>query len=37
VSNAVISLIAQTVLGKLSVDEGSKQMQAAADKVLAQY
>ena len=37
VSNAVISLIAQTVLGKLSVEEGSQQMQAAADKVLAEY
>jgi len=37
VSNAVISLIAQTVLGKLSVEEGAQQMQAAADKVLAEY
>jgi multiple sugar transport system substrate-binding protein len=37
VSNAVISLIAQTVTGKLSVDEGTKQMQAAAEKVMQKY
>jgi sorbitol/mannitol transport system substrate-binding protein len=37
VSNAIISLIAQTVTGKLSVDEGTKQMQAAAEKVMANY
>ncbi|HJQ86271.1 MAG TPA: extracellular solute-binding protein [Propionibacteriaceae bacterium] len=37
VSNAVISLIAQTVLGKLSIDEGTAQMQAAAEKVMAKY
>lgn len=37
VSNAIISLVAQTVTGKLSVDEGTKQMQAAAEKVMAKY
>ena len=37
VSNAVISLIAQTILGKVSVDEGAAQMQAAAEKVMAKY
>ena len=37
VSNAVISLIAQTILGKLTVEEGTAQMQAAAEKVMAKY
>ena len=37
VSNAIISLVAQTILGKLSVDEGMTQMQAAAEKVMAKY
>jgi multiple sugar transport system substrate-binding protein len=37
VSNAVISLVAQTILGKLSVEEGQAQMQAAAEKVMAKY
>ena len=37
VSNAVISLIAQTILGKLSVEEGTAQMQAAAEKVMEKY
>ena len=37
VSNAVISLIAQTVSGKLSIDEGTSQMQAAAEKVMEKY
>ena len=37
VSNAVISLIAQTILGKLSVEEGTAQMQAAAQKVMDKY
>jgi multiple sugar transport system substrate-binding protein len=37
VSNAVISLIAQTILGKLSVDQGLAQMQTAAEKVLEKY
>ena len=37
VSNAVISLVAQTVTGKLSVEEGTSQMQAAAEKVMEKY
>ena len=37
VSNAVISLVAQTVSGKLSIDEGTAQMQAAAEKVMEKY
>ncbi len=37
VSNAIISLVAQTILGKLSVDEGATQMQAAAEKVMAKF
>ena len=37
VSNAVISLVAQTILGKLSVEEGQAQMQAAAEKVMEKY
>jgi multiple sugar transport system substrate-binding protein len=37
VSNAVISLVAQTVTGKLSVEEGAAQMQAAAEKVMEKY
>ena len=37
VSNAVISLIAQTVTGKISIEEGTAQMQAAAEKVMAKY
>lgn len=37
VSNAVISLIAQTVTGKLSIEEGTAQMQAAAEKVMQKY
>jgi multiple sugar transport system substrate-binding protein len=37
VSNAVISLVAQTILGKISVEEGQAQMQAAAEKVMAKY
>ena len=37
VSNAIISLVAQTVTGKLSVEEGAAQMQAAAEKVMAKY
>ena len=37
VSNAVISLVAQTVLGKLTVEEGAAQMQAAAEKVMEKY
>ena len=37
VSNAVISLVAQTILGKISVEEGQAQMQAAAEKVMEKY
>ena len=37
VSNATISLVAQVILGKLSVDDGMTQMQAAAEKVMAEY
>ena len=37
VSNAVISLVAQTVTGRLSVEEGTQQMQAAAEKVMEKY
>ena len=37
VSNAVISLVAQTILGKISVEQGQAQMQAAAEKVMAKY
>jgi ABC-type glycerol-3-phosphate transport system substrate-binding protein len=37
VSNAVISLVAQTILGKISVEEGQAQMQAAAEKVMEEY
>jgi sorbitol/mannitol transport system substrate-binding protein len=37
VSNAVISLVTQTVLGKLSVEEGMSKMQAAAEKVMEKY
>ena len=37
VTNAVISLVAQTITGKLSVEEGTQQMQAAAEKALAKY
>ena len=36
-ANAVISLVAQTVRGKISVDEGTAQMQAAAEKVMEKY
>ena len=37
VSNAIISLVAQTILGKITVEEGMSQMQAAADKVMTKY
>ena len=37
VSNAVISLIAQTVTGKISIEEGTAKMQAAAEKVMEKY
>jgi ABC-type glycerol-3-phosphate transport system substrate-binding protein len=37
VSNAVISLVAQVILGKISVEEGQAQMQAAAEKVMEKY
>jgi ABC-type glycerol-3-phosphate transport system substrate-binding protein len=37
VSNAVISLVAQVVLGKISVEQGQAQMQAAAEKVMEKY
>ena len=37
VSNAIISLVAQTILGKITVEEGQAQMQAAAEKVMAKY
>ena len=36
-SNAIISLVAQTILGKVTVEEGAAQMQAAAEKVMAKY
>lgn len=37
VSNATISLVAQVILGKLSVEQGMTQMQAAAEKVMEKY
>ncbi len=33
----MISLVAQTILGKISVEEGQAQMQAAAEKVMEKY
>jgi multiple sugar transport system substrate-binding protein len=37
ISNAITPLIADVVVGKTSVQDGTQQMQAAADKVLAEY
>jgi ABC-type glycerol-3-phosphate transport system substrate-binding protein len=37
VTNAVISQAAQTITGKLSVEEGAQQMQAAAEKAIEKY
>jgi multiple sugar transport system substrate-binding protein len=37
ISNAITPLIADVVVGKTSVEDGTQQMQAAADKILAEY
>ncbi len=37
VSNATISLVAQVILGKFTVEQGMQQMQAAAEKVMEKY
>jgi sorbitol/mannitol transport system substrate-binding protein len=37
ISNAITPIIADVVVGKTSVEDGTQQMQAAAEKILAEY
>ncbi|MGJ9411199.1 ABC transporter substrate-binding protein [Aeromicrobium sp. CF4.19] len=37
ISNEITPIVAEVVLGRTSVDDGAQRMQAAADKILAEY